>query len=206
MKKKIMFAVTIALCLMVFARAVCAEEQEIINEDEFEAEFSENSETLLANLEANTTVIVPIPDDHECRFAVLWKKVKYENGQPVSGATVTLDSSYEGTKIRIGFLTWTDPPVTKTTDKYGSVSFLVLWDSNPPESITVTITVSKDGYEHTEEVQLGGKLSCYKFKCVHNEISPHPSAPEFELATPIVTSIGAATYLWFRRRREKRRI
>ena len=206
MKKKLICVVAIALFLMMFVTAVHAEGQEIINEDELETRFAENSEALLASLEANTTVVIPAPDDHECRFAILWKKVKYANGLPVPGASVTLDSSYEGTKVRVGFLQWADPPVTKTTNKRGSVCFVILWNNDPPENIEVTLTVSKNGYEHTESVELEGKIPCYSFKCIHNEIPPPPDVPELALTTPIVTSIGAVAYFWFRRRREKQTI
>jgi hypothetical protein len=206
MKNKIICALAIFLFLMVVSTAVHAEEQEIIDEDELETKFAEDSEALLASLEANTTVVVPVPDEHECRFAILWKKVRYKNGQPVSGATVTISSDYDGTKIRIGFLQWVDPPITKTTNRRGSVCFIILWNSHPPESIVVTIAVSKDGYAHTEEVRLMGKPCCYEFKCIRNEIPPPPSAPELALTTPIVTSIGAAAYFWFRRKHEKQSI
>jgi hypothetical protein len=80
------------------------------------------------------------------------------------------------------------------------VCFLILWNSNPPESITITITVSKDGYSHTEEITLRGHRCYYKLNCVYNEIPRNPSVPELELATPAVTSIGAAVYFWFRRK------
>lgn len=203
MKKRFICAVAIALFLMVFVTAVHAESQYFINEDELETRFAENSEALLTSLKANTTVVVPAPEDHECRFMILWKKVTYENGQPVQGAAVTLDSSYAGTKVRKGPFWWEDLPVTKITNKFGSVFFIILWNHHPPPSIEVTLTVSKDGYTHTETVTLTGNFWCYNFKCIHNTIHPPPGAPELELATPIVTSIGAATYFWFRRKREK---
>jgi hypothetical protein len=206
MKNKIICTLIIVLFLMAFAITVHAEEQQIIDEDELETRFAKNSEDLLADLQANATVVVPAPDDHECRFAILWKKVEYENGQPVSDAAVTINSDYSGTEIRAGFLQWSDPPVTKTTDEHGSACFVILWDHHPPESITITITVSKDGLEQTEEVELNGKLYCYQFKCIHNTLSHPPSAPELALTTPIVTSLGAAVFFWFKRKRGKQTI
>jgi hypothetical protein len=203
MNKKILCAVAIFLFFIMLAGTVHAPEQETIDEKEFETRFSSDSEALRDDLETNSTVVVPAPDVHECRFAILWKKVTYENGRPVSGAEVTLASSdYGGTKVLVGFLQWKDPPVTTTTNRWGSAAFIILWDSHPPESIKVTIMVSKDGYSSSEVVELKGNCHCYQFKCIHNIIRPPPTVPEFGLATPISTSIGAVAYFLFRRRRE----
>lgn len=205
MKKKILCVLAIALFLMVFVTAVHAEEQEIIDEDEFETRFEEDPEALIAGLEANATVVVPAPADHECRFSLLCKKVKYENGDPVSGAEVTLlGSNYPDMKIRKGS-DWVAPPVSKTTNKWGCVCFLILWNDFPPEDIEVTIRVRKGDYEHEKTHTINGNTGHYWFMKIYNWIRP-PGVPELALTTPLFTSIGAVAYFWFRRKREKQSI
>lgn len=202
MKKKLICAVAIALFLMVFVTAVHAEGQEFINEDEFETRFEEDPEGLIASIEANTTVVVPAPDDHECRFSLLCKKVKYENGQPVSGAEVTLVGSNYPIQIKNGG-EWVDPPVTKTTNSWGCVCFCILWNHFPPDSIEVTIRVRKGDHEHEKTHMINGNNWHYWFIKIYNWIPPPDGVPELALTTPIVISIGAVAYFLFRRRREK---
>lgn len=204
MKKKIVCVGAIALVLIVFVLIFPTDQQEFINEDEFEARLASDPEAVIAGVEANTTVVIPAPDKHECRFAILCKKVKYDDGHTILGATVTLVSSDYPILIRKGRGDWVDPPLTKTTGDRGIVCFLILWDSNPPESIVVTIKVVSGGYENKENVVLDGNEHYYKLKCILNTIPSPPSIPELELATPISTSIGAAAYFWFRKRRERK--
>jgi len=105
--------------------------------------------------------------------------------------------------IRQGWCSWVSPPVTKTTDRCGSVCFIIYWNRNPPESVTVRLGVSKDGYEREEDIVLGGNRLCYAFKHVCNGVPPPPGVPELGLTTPVITSIVAATYFGFKKRREK---
>jgi len=198
-KKLVLITILIvAVTLFIKPVAVFGEEQVFINEEEAEAKFEDDPDALHTAILTNATVVIP-SEDYGTRYAQLWKKVVDMNGKRLTGAQVMVDVP-EGVHVKWIWGVWQTDFATGYTSS-GWAVFFFHWPSG--QSITVTVTVSKAGYQtNTEEVTIYG-AECY-FKCNYfvNRLPPLVSAPEFSMELPIVMSILSGAYLAVRRRRK----
>lgn len=210
-----MRVLTLMFVFLCTTSLVSAQNQEFITESECEVRFQNDPATLVANLEANVTVVIPTEGEggradssgRACTgnrwwYALLIKKVKSADGEWIDNALVTV-SVPSGVKVKASWWdSWTTGPgsVSRYTN-YGFAKFWFKWYGSS-NSIQITLTVSKDGYSPiTEEMTIIGSTCWYYCNCKRNVLRP-PSVPEFSILTPLAVSICASVYIAMHRKRK----
>lgn len=188
--------------------------QELMTEEEFERRFQENPEALYESCIANETTIIVTDTSNGTWYAMFWKIVKDAGCNPIGCATITVAVPPEA-KVKANWCdTWQKGGSVNDHTFFGFAVIWFKWNTDPGrKSITVHLTVYKEGYQPVEEdVTIYGNwrdsshgCCCnYKPNCLINTLYPPPSAPEFPVETSAVLSLATACYLMIRRKAQRK--
>jgi len=216
MSKRPSTLVTLSLTIVVLLMLASAftgsvKAQEVITEEEFERRFQENPEALYESCVTNETVTVVTDTSHGTWYALLWKKVRDAEGNPMSHATVTVTVPSDADVKADWFNPWQTGGSVSDQTFWGLAAIWFRWNTDPNRrSITVHVNVYKDGFQPTDEyVTIYGNwrdsssgCGC-RYRCNYfpNTLYPPSTVPEFPVETSLVMSFATAFYLVIKRRK-----
>lgn len=207
MKKTALLVMNVVMLALVVIATVSVAGQEFITEEEFASRFESDPLTLYESCKANNTVVIPtLPYNSTYRQGMLWKIVKDDAANYLTGALVTVE-------VPVGvYVKWYNGTWQTGSDSMSSISgyavFFLAWEvvGGVPLGIIVNITVSMGGFSTIEDEQMtiyGAIEYIYRRNEMTNQLSPLPPIPELSLAMPLVISIGTGAYFALRRKLNK---